>query len=136
MRLFLTAAALTLTLAAAASAGTCQQNFTVAGLPLLSQIEYRTAGGVKGVDSATAMKRIASALRADGGYYNIKVTKRSVTASQETSGSGRPQGIRFDAAPAGNLLRIDAVFVIQQGQLASERIVRRELCRLIGVAQG
>lgn len=124
----------TLALAAPASAG-CKQNFSFLGLPLLSQIEYRTHDSMTGVSPKTAAKRIAAQLKAEG-YFSVKTSGGTVTALQETSGSGRAQSIRFVAKAAGDTTRIDAIFTIQQGQIAGERVVRNELCRLISVAAG
>lgn len=60
----------------------------------------------------------------------------SVLAIQETSGSGRPQHLRITARKSGSGTRVDAVFVIQQGQVASESYIRDALCRVISGAQG
>lgn len=128
--------AMTLALAAtSAAARTCKQNFSFIGLPLLSQIEYRTHDTFSGISRDTALQRIANVLAAEG-YARVRIRQRSVTALQETSGSGRPQSISFTVSSAGNDLRIDAVFTIQQGQIAGERVVRNELCRLIATAKG
>jgi hypothetical protein len=126
--------AMTLALAATtAQAATCKQNFSFAGLPLLSQIEYRTHATFAGISRQTALQRIADALVARG-YSAVRIRRSSVTALQETSGSGRPQSLVFTASASGDTLRIDAVFTIQQGQIAGERVVRNELCRLIAAA--
>lgn len=127
--------AILLTFATPALAQTCKQNFSVAGIPLLSQIEYRTHDTFAGVSAKTAAKRIAAALRA-GGYLAVRASGGTVTAVQETSGSGRAQGLRFVAKATDAGLRIDAVFTIQQGQIAGERVVRAELCKLITSARG
>ena len=135
MRLILTTLVLTIGLATTGLAGTCKQNFSFIGLPLLSQIEYRTYATVQGVSVKTAAKRIAAQLRAEG-YSAVKTSGGTVTALQETSGSGRPQSLRFVAKAADGVTRIDAIFTIQQGQIAGERVVRKELCRLIATAAG
>jgi hypothetical protein len=132
---FLLSCAIALGTATASQAATCKQNFSFIGLPLLSQIEYRTHATIAGVSRETALQRIANVLSADG-YSAVRIRRSSVTALQETSGSGRPQAISFTASASGGDLRIDALFVIQQGQIAGERVVRNELCRLIGTANG
>ena len=121
--------------ATTAQAATCKQNFSFIGLPLLSQIEYRTHATIAGVSRETAQQRIADALVARG-YSAVRIRRSSVTALQETSGSGRPQSLVFTTDTSGDNLRIDAVFTIQQGQIAGERVVRNELCRLIAAANG
>ncbi len=131
MKYFLCAIAIGLSAASVAHAG-CKDNFSTQGFPLLSEIEYRTWDTV-GADGGTALKRIAKALRADG-YAAVSIKGSGVTAKQETSGSGRPQTLRFTAKKAGKATRIAASFTIQQGQIAGERVVRNELCRLIATA--
>lgn len=133
MRLTLTAFALILS-ASLAEAG-CKQNFSFIGLPLLSQVEYRTEETFKGLGQTTAAKRIAARLKAEG-YSSVRRSGGVVTASQETSGSGRPQALRFIVTEKAGKTRIEAIFTIQQGQIAGERVVRNELCRLIAMAAG
>jgi hypothetical protein len=123
-----------LALASPATAA-CKQNFTVLGLPLLSQIEYRTSETYKGLDKTTAAKRIATRLKAEG-YSSVKRSGGVVTAWQETSGSGRPQELRFILTEGAGKTTIEAIFTIQAGQIAGERVVRNELCRLIATAAG
>lgn len=133
MRIALTC--LFLALAATSASAACKQNFTVLGLPLLSQIEYRTSESYKGLGQTTAAKRIATRLKAEG-YSAVKRSGGTVTALQETSGSGRPQALRFIITERSGKTTIEAIFTIQQGQIAGERVVRNELCRLIGHAAG
>lgn len=128
--------ALTLTFATtAAQAATCKQNFSFIGLPLLSEIEYRTFATISGISRDTVLQRIADVLASEGSA-RVRIRHDTVSALQETSGSGRPQAISFTVSASGNALRIDAVFTIQQGQIAGERVVRNELCRLIATANG
>jgi hypothetical protein len=113
----------------------CKQNLEVLGLPLLSQIEYRTHEVYKGLPQATAAKRIAARLKAEG-YSGVKRSGGVVTAWQETSGSGRPQQLRFIITEQGGKTRIEAIFTVQQGQVAGNGVVKRELCKLIATAAG
>jgi hypothetical protein len=113
----------------------CKQNFTTLGLPLLSQIEYRTFETYKGLGQTTAAKRLAARLKAEG-YAAVRRSGGVVTALQETSGSGRPQELRFIVTEKGGKTTIEAIFTIQQGQVAGNRVVRDELCRLIATAAG
>jgi hypothetical protein len=78
MRLALAASLAALLLTTAATAG-CKQNFEVVGLPLLSQIEYRTQETYGGLTQATAAKRIAARLKAEG-YSGVKRADGVVTA--------------------------------------------------------
>ena len=121
--------------AASPASAACKDNFSTLGLPLLSQVEYRTQETYKGLGQTTAAKRIAARLKAEG-YYNVKRNGGVVTAWQETSGSGRPQELRFIISEKSGKTTIEAVFTIQQGQVAGNRVVRNELCRLIGTAAG
>lgn len=133
MRTALTA--LFLALAATSASAACKQNFAVLGIPLLSQIEYRTQETYKGLGQTTAAKRIAARLEAEG-YARVRRKGGVVTALQETSGSGRPQELRFIITERSGKTTIEAIFTIQQGQVAGERVVRNELCRLIATAAG
>ena len=133
MRHTLIATLLAVLLAPAAQAA-CKQNFTTLGLPLLSQIEYRTSETYKGLGQTTA-KRIAARLAAEG-YARVRRSGGVVTALQETSGSGRPQELRFIITERSGKTTIEAIFTIQQGQVAGNRVVRNELCRLIATAAG
>lgn len=134
MRLLVPALMLATVTATAAQAA-CKENFTTLGLPLLSQIEYRTEETYKGLGETTAAKRIAARLKAEG-YSNVKRSGGVVTGWQETSGSGRPQELRFIVTEASGKTKIEAIFTVQQGQMAAKRVVRDELCRLIAFAAG
>jgi hypothetical protein len=134
MRHTLIATLLAVLLAPAAQAA-CKQNFTTLGLPLLSQIEYRAFETYKGLGQTTAAKRIAARLAAEG-YARVRRSGGVVTALQETSGSGRPQELRFIITERSGKTTIEAIFTIQQGQIAGNRVVRNELCRLIATAAG
>lgn len=123
-----------LAIAAPASAA-CKDNFTVLGVPLLSQIEYRTQETYSGLGKTTAAKRIAARLKAEG-YSGVKRSGGVVTAWQETSGSGRPQELRFIISEKSGKTTVEAIFTVQQGQVAGNRVVRNELCRLIATAAG
>lgn len=122
-------------LLAPAAQAACKQNFTTLGLPLLSQIEYRTQDTYKGLGQTTAAKRIAARLKAEG-YSGVRRAGGVVTAWQETSGSGRPQELRFVVTEKSGKTRIEAIFTVQQGQIAGNKVVRDELCRLIASAAG
>ena len=135
MRLAFLAPALCALAFASAVQADCKQNFTVLGLPLLSQIEYRTSETYKGLAQSTAAKRIAARLKAEG-YSGVKRSGGTVTAWQETSGSGRPQALRFIVTERGGKTSIEAIFTVQQGQIAGNGIVRKELCKLIASAAG
>lgn len=126
---------LAVALATTSASAACKQNFTTLGLPLLSQIEYRTQETYKGLDPTGAAKRIASRLKAEG-YLRVQRSGGVVTALQETSGSGRPQELRFIISERSGKTTIEAIFTIQQGQVAGNRVVRDELCRLIATAAG
>jgi hypothetical protein len=134
MRLSLLILSISLAFGGAAHA-TCKQNFTTLGIPLLSQIEYRTSETYKGLGQTTAATRIAARLKAEG-YAAVRRSGGVVTAVQETSGSGRPQELRFIITESGGKTLIEAIFTIQQGQVAGNRVVRDELCRLIATAAG
>jgi hypothetical protein len=123
-----------LLLATGASAG-CKENFTQEGLPLLSQIQFKSHTSYKGLDKTTAAKRIAARLREEG-FNGVTREGGVVTAWQETTGSGRPQTLRFIVSTSGGTTTIEGIFTIQQGQVAGKRVVRDNLCRVIASAAG
>jgi hypothetical protein len=83
------------------------------------------------------VNRLNQALLAEG-FSGIRIDRANgaLTAVQETSGSGRPQTLRLVARKAGAGTRVDAVFMIQAGQVASADMVRGAMCRVIGAARG
>ncbi len=70
--------------------------------------------------------------------FNPRVDRGTgaITAVQETTGSGRPQTLRVVVRRAGGATRVDAVFMVQPGQVAPEGITRNAICRVIGAAAG
>ncbi|PZU94100.1 MAG: hypothetical protein DI527_04140 [Chelatococcus sp.] len=123
--------------AASAQAQSCQNNFKVDGVPMVTGITYRSWDLVKNGAPATVLKNLAAAVAAEG-FAGIKVDNAtsSVLAIQETSGSGRPQTLRVTARKSGPATRVDAVFVVQAGQVAPEGYVRDALCRVISGGRG
>lgn len=134
MRLALATALAACLLAPSAFAG-CKENFTVEGLPLLSQIQYKSNASYKGLDKSTAAKRIAARLK-DEGFRGVKRDGGVVTAWQETTGSGRPQTLRFIVSESRGVTTIEGIFTIQQGQVTAKRMVRDNLCKVIEIAAG
>lgn len=102
---------------------------------MLSQIQYKSNATFKGLDRTTAAKRIAARLR-DEGFRDVKREGGVVTAWQETTGSGRPQTLRFIVTESKGKTSIEGVFTIQQGQIAAKRVVRDNICKVIAVAAG
>lgn len=134
MRLALATAFFVCLMSGSALAG-CKENFTTEGLPLLSQIQYKTHATYAGLDKATAAKRIVARLK-DEGFQDVKRDDGVVTAWQETTGSGRPQSLRFIVHEAKGKTTIEGIFTIQQGQIARKRMVRDNLCKVIEIAAG
>lgn len=134
MRLALITALAICLLAGTGTAG-CKENFTTEGLPLLSQIQYKTHASFKGLDRTTAAKRIAQRLK-DEGFQGVKRDGGVVTAWQETTGSGRPQTLRFIVSESRGTTTIEGIFTIQQGQVTAKRMVRDNLCKVIAIAAG
>lgn len=115
-----------------AFAGPCEQNFKTSGVPMVTAISYSTSMTFPKVQPSVALKRLSQAVAAEG-FHGIKVNKAlsSIDAYQETSGSGRPQTLRVVARKTGAGTRVDAVFGVQQGQMANKATVRQYLCRII-----
>lgn len=137
MKLMATAAVLFALGLTQAQAQSCEGNFSVAGTPMLTGLTYRTWDIVPKRAPARVLKDLGAAVSAEG-FADMRIDNAtsSVVAIQETSGSGRPQSLRITTRKSGGGTRVDAVFVIQQGQLASESYIRDALCRVIAGAQG
>jgi hypothetical protein len=135
--LTLAAAAIALcALSTGARAQSCQENFQVEGTPMITSMNFRTFQIFGGVDSRKALTSLRQAMLAEG-FSNIDTDRSggALTAVQESSGSGRPQTLRVTARKSGNGTRVDAVFMIQVGQVASADTVRGAMCRVIGGAR-
>lgn len=117
-------------------AQTCESNFEVEGTPMLTALNFRTSQTFAGVDRGQAISSLRAAMLAEG-FIRVSVDRAAgaLTAFQETSGSGRPQTLRLSARPVGKGTRVDAVFMIQAGQIADAATVRRSLCRVVSAAR-
>ncbi|MDM9627069.1 hypothetical protein QTL95_14270 [Rhizobium sp. S152] len=130
-----TAAALFLGWATLAQAASCEANFKVSGVPMVTALSYRTFQDFPKAKAASVLKNLAQAVAAEG-FSGIKVNKElsAIDAFQETSGSGRIQTLRVVARQKGAGVRVDAVFDIQAGQLTTKEVVRTGLCNIVGSA--
>lgn len=117
-------------------AQTCESNFQIEGTPMITAMNFRTSQTFAGVDSGKALGSLRAAMLAEG-FIRVSVDRSAgaLTAFQETSGSGRPQTLRVSARKAGKGTRVDAVFMIQAGQLADATTVRGYLCRVVSAAR-
>lgn len=117
-------------------AQSCESNFRVEGTPMLTALNFRTSLTFAGVDRGRAIDNLRSAMLAEG-FIRVGVDRSAgaLTAFQETSGSGRPQTLRISARKAGKGTRVDAVFMVQAGQLADAATVRGYLCRVVSAAR-
>jgi hypothetical protein len=122
--------------AAPVLAQTCESNFEVEGVPLLSGMNFRTNQTFPGVDARKALGSLRAAILAEG-FIRVSVDRSAgaLTAFQETTGSGRPQSLRVSARKAGNGTRVDAIFMIQAGQVADATTIRGYLCRVVAAAR-
>ena len=136
MKGFAWAAALTAAMAVTpAQAQVCAQTFQADGVPLVSGLTYRSHQMFPGIDPKTALTKLRRAMAAEG-FSGIQEDRAngSLTALQETSGSGRPQTFRVTARKIGGATRVDAVFIVQAGQVADAATVRSYMCRVIAGA--
>jgi hypothetical protein len=117
-------------------AQSCESNFRVEGTPMLTALNFRTSQSFAGVDRDRAIDNLRSAMLAEG-FIRVGLDRSAgaLTAFQETSGSGRPQTLRVSARRAGKGTRVDAVFMIQAGQVADAATVRGYLCRVVSAAR-
>jgi hypothetical protein len=128
-------AALLLGAATFAQAASCEANFKVSGVPMVTALSYKTFQDFPKAKASVVLKNLAQAVAAEG-FSGIKVDKElsSVDAYQETTGSGRIQTLRIVARQKGAGVRVDGVFDIQAGQLTAKDVVRKGLCTIIGSA--
>jgi hypothetical protein len=117
-------------------AQSCESNFRVEGTPMLTALNFRTSQSFAGIDRDRAIDNLRSAMLAEG-FIRVGLDRSAgaLTAFQETSGSGRPQTLRVSARRAGKGTRVDAVFMIQAGQVADAATVRGYLCRVVSAAR-
>ncbi len=113
-------------------AQTCEANFTVEGVPMVTSMMYRSWQVFPKAQQKRALENVASAIAAEG-FDGIRVDRNlgAISAVQETSGSGRPQTLRFVVRKSGAGSRVDAVFTVQPGQIAPEGATRTAICRVM-----
>ena len=117
----------------ASSAQTCAQNYRMEGVPMLQALNYKTWAVFPSINPKVAFDRVTQAVLAEG-FVGVNVEKQlgTLTAQQETSGSGRPQTLRVVVRKAGKGSRVDAVFMVQTGQFAQD--IDQALCRVVDAA--
>jgi len=115
-----------------ALAASCEKNFSVSGLPMVTAVSYKSWQELPKAKAPIVLQKLAQAVAAEG-FSGIKIDKSlsSIDAHQETSGSGRMQTLRVVARQKGAAVRIDAVFNIQAGQVTDKNIVRKGICNII-----
>jgi len=130
-------AALGIAAGSAAWAGPCEQNYGVAGVPLVTAMVFSSHQDFSKVQPDAALKRMARAVKAEG-FDGIKVNaaRGVIDAYQETSGSGRIQKLRVTAVKAGQGTRVSVTFKLQAGQVAEDRHVRPGICKILRAAGG
>lgn len=114
----------------------CVTNFSSAGVPMVSQITYKTWDLTKKAPAAV-LPAITRAIQADGDFMDIRTDKASgtITAMQEVTGSGRPQLLKVTTRKQPTGTRIDIAFTVQPGQVAPEAAVRKALCDFLSGAR-
>lgn len=133
----LVASALAVITVSAAQAQTCEKNFKVSGIPLVTAVSFKSSQSFPKVKQAQALKRLAQAIAAEG-FSGITVNKElgAIDAYQDTSGSGRLQTLRVVARSQGGGTLVNAVFDIQPGQVTTNDVVRTGMCQIIRSAGG
>jgi hypothetical protein len=111
-------------------ADACAGHYESSGVPLVTGITYKTWMVFPSVNSNVAFDKVSQAVLAEG-FVDVNVEKKlgTLTAQQETSGSGRPQTLRVVVRKNGKGSRVDAVFIVQPGQVAPG--VGKNLCRIV-----
>ena len=136
MKIFACAAAFAAGMALSpAYAQVCAQTFKADGVPLVTGLTYRSHQLFPGLDPNAALTKLRRAMTAEG-FEGIREDRAngSLTTLQESSGSGRPQTFRVTARKVGGATRVDAVFIVQAGQVADAATVRSYMCRVLAGA--
>ena len=118
-----------------AFAASCEKNFAVSGVPMVTAVSYKSWQELPKAKAPAVLQKLAQAVAAEG-FSGIQINKAlsSIDAHQETSGSGRIQTLRVVARQKGAGVRIDAVFNIQAGQIADKNVIREGICNIINGA--
>ncbi|WP_077467151.1 hypothetical protein [Rhizobium sp. P44RR-XXIV] len=119
--------------ASPALADACADHYESSGVPLVTAITYKTWMVFPSVNPNAAFDKVSRAVLAEG-FVDVNAEKKlgTLTAQQETSGSGRPQTLRVVVRKNGKGSRIDALFMVQAGQVAPG--VSKNLCRIANAA--
>lgn len=119
-----------------AASASCAANFGQDGVPLLTGITYKSWVFFPGLDAKVAFKNLHRAVVADG-FEDVRpnASLGTISAVQETSGSGREQLLRISVRKSGNGARVTGTFLIQAGQVASADSVRAGLCAILDAAR-
>jgi hypothetical protein len=105
-------------------------------VPIVTAVSFRSWQEFPKAKAPAVLKKLAQAVAAEG-FSGISVNKElsAIDAHQETSGSGRLQTLRVVARQKGAGVRVDAVFNIHPGQVATNDVVRTGLCKIINAAR-
>lgn len=124
------AVALGLLSTTSAFADACSDHYQSSGVPLVTGVTYKTFMVFPSINPKSAFDKVQRAVLAEG-FVDVNVEKKlgTLTAQQETSGSGRPQTLRVVVRQSGKGSRVDAVFIVQPGQVAPG--VSKNLCRIV-----
>jgi len=119
-------------LATPALAASCEQNFTVYGVPMVTAVSYKSWQEIPKAKAPAVLQKLAQAVAAEG-FSGVKVNKSlsSIDAHQETTGTGRIQTLRVVARQKGPGVRVDVVFNIQAGQVTDKNVVRKGMCNIM-----
>lgn len=114
----------------------CMTNFSSAGVPMVSQITYKTWDLFK-KPPAAILPAIVRAIQADGDFMDIRTDKANgtISAIQEVTGSGRPQLLKVTTRKQPTGTRVDIAFTVQPGQMSPEGAVRTALCDFLNNAR-
>lgn len=100
--------------------------------PILTSLTYKSWQYFPKGDPDQALKKMARAVAAQS-FVGVRVDRSlgSVTAYQDTTGTGREQVLQVVARKQGGGFRVDATFSVANGQIAAESRVRRDLCAIV-----
>jgi len=137
LKIIIAAVVSVLSSATFAQAASCEANFKVSGVPIVTAVSFRSWQEFPKAKAPAVLKKLAKAVAAEG-FYGISVNKErsSIDAHEVANGSGRIQTLRVVARQKGDGVRVDAVFNIHPGQVASKDVVRTGLCNIINAARG
>ncbi len=120
-----------ITVSSPAFAASCEKNFTVSGVPMVTAVSYKSFQELPKANAPAVLQKLAQAVAAEG-FSGIQINKAlsSIDAHQETAEAAEFR--RCALSPARKApLSGSMLFNIQAGQIADKDVIRKGICDII-----